>query len=96
MAIVAGGCELVHRGVRTFRAEVRGFDNLALKHLSRRALEDQLSEVQHPDLIADLTDQRHVVFDDEDSRPSLRYHLGEDMSEVLGFGRVQTRGRFIQ
>ena len=66
------------------------------QHLSRRALEDHLAEIEYIDVLADLTHQRHVVLNQEDADATLSDRAYQDLPEASRLHGVEPRGRFVE
>ena len=63
---------------------------------SGRAVEQRATEVEHVDVLADLHHQRHVVLDQQQTRPAFGHDPLQHRAEALGLGRVETRRRFVE
>ena len=64
-------------------------------HLGRRAVGDDLTEVEHVDVVTRAHHEAHVVLDEQDREPRLR-ELDEQLGEVGGLRLVETRRRLVE
>jgi len=61
----------------------------------RRAFSDHGAVVQHKDLVRNVHDERHVVFDQENGGPGVP-DLAYQFSELVGLAHIEAAGRLIQ
>ena len=73
-------------------ADVGGADALVVAHRLRRARRDQLAEVEHLHVVAEVEDQLQVVVDEED-RDALVAELAEPGAEPAAVGRCRAPPR---
>ena len=77
-------------------AEVGGDDVRVGEHLVRGALADGCAEVHADDAVAELGDERHVVFDDDERRAGGVLELEEQLGEGLALALGDAGGGFVE
>ena len=65
-------------------------------HVVRRALDEQLAEVEAVHVVADAHDERHVVLDHRDRQPEVRAQLEQRVAELVRLLRTHARRRLVE
>src|SRR4051794_1053255 len=77
------------------RAEIGRDDVLVLLDFGRRALRDELAEIEHGDAIRDVHDETHVVLDQQNGHAPRR-DGADQVGQAPGLAPVQAGSRLVE